>query len=349
MNIFSKILITLLPLVTLLVFIMCGINYYFSTRALNNLAEIWLSGKLTVAMQILKEQEKNIRIYGLEGICASKTKAQLDAGKSFLEIDMGNDGYLFAADSSGRIVIHSDKNKIGKTLKKENWFHKAKHNERKSIYFTYNEETLAMSEYFEPWDWFVFAADPVKDFYGPANRIKSYLFIFGSLGSIITALVLMFLVRRLMFPLKSLTEGVRQIGKGNLQTQISIRSNDEFEHLGKEFNNMAQNLQKITVSRDALEKEIKEKKVIERERKKVITNLTSALDEIKTLKGIIPICSGCKKIRDDKGYWNLLESYIEKHSDASFSHGMCPECSEAFYGKEDWFIAMKKKSTCSGA
>ena len=69
--------------------------------------------------------------------------------------------------------------------------------------------------------------------------------------------------------------------------------------------------------------------------------LQKALDEIKTLKGIVPICAHCKKIRDDKGYWNLLESYIEKHSEAEFSHGMCPDCIEEFYGEEDWYIKMK--------
>jgi len=69
-------------------------------------------------------------------------------------------------------------------------------------------------------------------------------------------------------------------------------------------------------------------------RLKLIGELEDALAEIKTLKGIVPICSSCKKIRDDKGYWNLLESFIEKHSEASFSHGMCPECSDEFYGKE---------------
>jgi len=56
--------------------------------------------------------------------------------------------------------------------------------------------------------------------------------------------------------------------------------------------------------------------------------LQSALDEIKTLRGILPICSYCKKIRDDKGYWNQIESYIHKHSGTEFSHGICPECAK---------------------
>ncbi len=72
------------------------------------------------------------------------------------------------------------------------------------------------------------------------------------------------------------------------------------------------------------------------------SELQKALDEIKTLKGIIPICSGCKKIRDDSGYWNRIESYIQKHSEAEFSHGMCPECLDEHYGNEDWYIELKK-------
>jgi hypothetical protein len=59
--------------------------------------------------------------------------------------------------------------------------------------------------------------------------------------------------------------------------------------------------------------------------------LQEAEDEIKTLKGIIPICSSCKNIRDDKGYWNQIESYIKKHSDADFTHSICPKCAKELY------------------
>ncbi|MBI9090473.1 MAG: PAS domain S-box protein [Desulfobacterium sp.] len=83
--------------------------------------------------------------------------------------------------------------------------------------------------------------------------------------------------------------------------------------------------------------DISKRKASENERERLIDKLQTALDEIKTLKGIVPICANCKKIRDDKGYWNLLESYIEKYSEASFSHGMCPECSDKLYGHENWY------------
>jgi len=61
------------------------------------------------------------------------------------------------------------------------------------------------------------------------------------------------------------------------------------------------------------------------------SQLKIALDKVKTLNGLLPICSSCKKIRDDKGYWNEVETYVKEHSDAEFSHGICPECVKELY------------------
>jgi len=76
-------------------------------------------------------------------------------------------------------------------------------------------------------------------------------------------------------------------------------------------------------------------------KKKLIEELEDAMAEIKTLKGIVPICSGCKKIRNDHGFWNHLEVFIEEHSQASFSHGLCPECEEKLYGNQRWYTRHK--------
>ena len=64
---------------------------------------------------------------------------------------------------------------------------------------------------------------------------------------------------------------------------------------------------------------------------KKISELEEALAKINTLSGLVPICANCKKIRDDKGYWNQIESYVERHSKAMFSHGICPECKATLY------------------
>jgi PAS domain S-box-containing protein len=78
-------------------------------------------------------------------------------------------------------------------------------------------------------------------------------------------------------------------------------------------------------------RDITERKGAEEEREKLIHELQEALANIKTLHGLLPICSYCKKIRDDKGYWNQIESYIRDHSAAEFTHGMCPECMKKLY------------------
>ncbi len=71
--------------------------------------------------------------------------------------------------------------------------------------------------------------------------------------------------------------------------------------------------------------------------------LEKAIEEIKKLSGLLPICASCKKIRDDKGYWKQIESYIIAHSEARFSHGLCPECSEKLYGDQAWYKKSKEQ------
>ena len=62
--------------------------------------------------------------------------------------------------------------------------------------------------------------------------------------------------------------------------------------------------------------------------------LQEAMERVKTLNGLLPICASCHKIRDDKGYWQRVESYLQDHTDARFSHSICPECSERYAGEE---------------
>ena len=66
------------------------------------------------------------------------------------------------------------------------------------------------------------------------------------------------------------------------------------------------------------------------ERQKLLLQLETTLKELKVLRGMLPICSSCKRIRDDKGYWNQIETYISEHTGAEFTHGLCPECAERY-------------------
>ena len=79
------------------------------------------------------------------------------------------------------------------------------------------------------------------------------------------------------------------------------------------------------------QQKIEKRKKAENERDKVIQELKKALSEVKTLRGFLPICSICKNVRDDQGYWSRIESYIRDHSEAEFSHSICPECAKKHY------------------
>lgn len=77
-------------------------------------------------------------------------------------------------------------------------------------------------------------------------------------------------------------------------------------------------------------RDITERKRMEAEREELIKELTQALAEVRALSGLLPICSSCKKVRDDQGYWKQIEAYITEHSEATFTHGLCPDCARTF-------------------
>ena len=113
-----------------------------------------------------------------------------------------------------------------------------------------------------------------------------------------------------------------------------IKKNGEIIHL-EIFGSTIQLTGKPAVAGSILD--ITVRKQIEEQREELIEALQKALSEVKTLRGFLPICSYCKKIRDDKGYWSQIESYIHKHSDAEFSHGICPECAKKHFPDMDLY------------
>ena len=95
-----------------------------------------------------------------------------------------------------------------------------------------------------------------------------------------------------------------------------------------------------TVARD-----ITQRKREEAERLKLIQELTDALAQVKTLTGLLPICASCKKIRDDNGYWQQVETYIQKHANVDFTHGICPECVHKLYPEYSEILKESAAST----
>jgi hypothetical protein len=89
-------------------------------------------------------------------------------------------------------------------------------------------------------------------------------------------------------------------------------------------------------------RDISRQKDGEKEHERLIEELQEALSNVKTLSGLLPICAKCKNVRDDKGYWKRIESYIETHSDAQFTHSLCNDCQETLYGEQAWYKKRKK-------
>ena len=77
--------------------------------------------------------------------------------------------------------------------------------------------------------------------------------------------------------------------------------------------------------------DVTQRKQAAAERERLLVEREKALSDVKVLSGLLPICAGCKKIRDDSGYWNQIETYIKQHSEAEFSHGLCPDCLRGLY------------------
>ncbi len=87
----------------------------------------------------------------------------------------------------------------------------------------------------------------------------------------------------------------------------------------------------LAKTNEALQAENTARKQTEAERDQLIRDLQKSLANVKALSGLLPICAGCKKIRDDKGYWSQVETYVQAHSQATFTHGLCPDCIKQYY------------------
>ena len=83
--------------------------------------------------------------------------------------------------------------------------------------------------------------------------------------------------------------------------------------------------------------DITQRKQEEQQRKELIADLQKALKKVKQLSGLLPFCSHCKKVRDDKDYWNQIDEYIQEHSDADVSHSICPKCAKKYYPDMDLY------------
>lgn len=119
-----------------------------------------------------------------------------------------------------------------------------------------------------------------------------------------------------------------------------------FESLRSRYRQgMEENEQLLKNKQAHLEQTVNDLTRTKQEKEEIIQELRSALEEVETLRGILPICSYCHKIRDDDGYWNRIERYLSQHADVSFSHGICPDCVDKSFAT---IHSVREKSVCNG-
>jgi HAMP domain-containing protein len=122
------------------------------------------------------------------------------------------------------------------------------------------------------------------------------------------------LLKMVIIPILVISRQIEQVGLGERDKVTKASRKDEIGQLAEAFNKMNER-----------------RKQVEAELREEIRQHQETLEDKKVLSGLIPICASCKNIRDDKGYWNQIEIYIREHSEAEFSHGLCPDCVKKLY------------------
>jgi DNA-binding NtrC family response regulator len=127
--------------------------------------------------------------------------------------------------------------------------------------------------------------------------------------------------------LKTDTPVIVITGAGDEEIAVRAMKAGAYDYLIKDIESNHLKVLPITVE-NAMKR-----KHAEEERERLICDLQQALAQVKTLSGLLPICAACKKIRDDSGYWNQIEAYLREHSQAEFTHSICPDCLQKLYGE----------------
>lgn len=153
---------------------------------------------------------------------------------------------------------------------------------------------------------------------GDVNTIVLLIVLAAAVATILGGAIAVGFSRVITRPLLHLAGAAEAFGRGQRNQPLAVESHDEVGALARVFNAMVENRARV-----------------EQEREQLIGELQKTLSEVKILRGFLPICSSCKRIRDDQGYWQQIESYICAHSEAEFSHGLCEECMRKLY-PETW-------------
>lgn len=182
-------------------------------------------------------------------------------------------------------------------------------------------EELSAIASLETTGWFVVVRVPTSEALMPVNKLSKSIIISNVYSITIVIFIIILALFVMLSPIKKSAQIVKSMASGKQPLgKLPVVSKDEVGDLIDGFNSLVDTINERTAN-------LEEAK----------SDLEKRVEEIKQLSGLLPICAKCKKIRDDKGYWNNLESYLQEHSGMSFSHGICTECADELYGKEEWY------------
>jgi C4-dicarboxylate-specific signal transduction histidine kinase len=176
--------------------------------------------------------------------------------------------------------------------------------------------------------WFMGATLPTAEAFAPIRAMQQRMILSTILVTLTAGGLTWWILGRQLTPMLVAARILDNHSDTNQPMKpLPVSNPDEIGRLIGGFNHLLENLthrdEEIRRSRDELEIRVQAR----------TDELQKALANVKMLSGLIPICSSCKMIRDDKGYWNQIESYIKDHSEAQFSHGICPDCARKLYPK----------------
>jgi methyl-accepting chemotaxis protein len=332
MRLQTKIAIGVIPLVVSAIVILGLWSIKKTGDNIHQSAFLYMDTIIDSYMQDIVQHHDLLKTNGLDAIESFVTAYQnrvFDFGRS---IDIADTSHLFIMDTDGHLVFCSKENSSQKM--EPVWGPVAQAVVKDKIAradgdgHVYDDaiETMYVARHFPPWDWVVFFAMDHKVLHQAEYQIRmATTGIAVACAGLLSLFILIGFRQLFVIPVKKMGAAAVAIAKGDRVDHIDVTSTDELGALARHMEAMSAAIAghqvRIKQANEELEQRVKER----------TRDLETALSEIKTLKGIIPICSHCKKIRDDDGYWNQLETYIRDHSEAQLSHGICRECAEKFY------------------
>lgn len=321
MKIQTKIGLGLFPLVLLSIIILGAWSVHITTAGIDKSA---LQHMTTILDYYVDDKVRGMHQLLVRNLLDKEESFVKDyqqlAAESANEFKLTKVGYIFALDADGKFVFCSKKidTQFMESLWGEHAVSIANGSTTKLTGHLLNTHAVYSARYFNPWKWVVFYATSDDEIRAAQQSIKNAAILIALFSAAASWLLLFLVIRKyLIKPIKSLQKAASTIAKGETVGDIDIHSQDEVGDLSRNMELMAKAIQKHRAEQMIWQEKLEK--------------------EVKTLGGLLPICSHCKKIRDDKGYWNQIESYIQANSEAEFSHSICQECAKEHYPDMDLY------------